>query len=226
VTSLSIARAVVATAGCLFPAGLRAADRSPQDDARITLRQTVDCWVETDLYFHRGEGVRALIGQSPTKTPSNWASVDTRVTLMRCLGSRTTKGETYVAELRFTPILLRGAAFRALYLQQFGSKKLPPLKPIVVDPPWRVESSDGFSLLQQFGECVVAGDPVNAHAILFESVASDREKKAYAALASALSKCVAGGSTIKFSKTLIEGVVAEGLYHLAGGDIHMRKAKQ
>ena len=222
--NLPVIPAAMATAGCLIPTAAWAADRSPQDEARITLRQTVGCWVETDLYFYRGEGVRALVGQSPTKLPSNWAPVKTRVSLMRCLGYRNAKGESYVANLKFTPTILRGAAFRALYSQQFGTRKLPPLNAIVADPPWRIEASDGFSLLQQFGECVVAADPAAAQAILFESVASEKEQAAYAALAPALSKCVAGGSTIKFSKTLIEGVVAEGLYHLAGGDIHMRKA--
>ena len=109
--------------------------------------------------------------------------------------------------------LLRGAAFRALYIRDF---KLPLLQgtPIVVDYV-REAGSDAHAYqratLKSFGSCVAKLDPAAARSLVLAEVASIEEDQSIARLRSSLGDCLRDG-TLKLNRGALQSVLAEVLY--------------
>ena len=226
---------IVLSLGCTT-SPLLAAKRSPADEARATLRMAADCAAKNNVFFRYGVQLGAFLQTSPldpalaklnvtglTFYDLNYGGRDSKfawtVAIRDCMFERRPLGDNHVGSLSFSPMLLRGMLFRGLYLQQFGRQGPIAFKPLPDRSNWRPSPDHGFAPLQQFGECVAERDPETSRAILVAPAGSEDEQRVYARLASALSACVGPGSTIHFSKSVIEGLVAEGLFHLSGGNL-------
>lgn len=123
-------------------------------------------------------------------------------------------------EIRFPLPLLRGALYTALYGEQYGRIAPGDLAKAPEPAWWSIDpgaSSASSSLaLAQFGACVARADPFDAHKLTLSIAGTSIEGEALAALVPALGKCLPAGSQFKFSKDIVRGTVAEGLYRLRG----------
>jgi hypothetical protein len=239
-------RALAIFVGCLamsvaMPAA--AAKRSPADEARATLRAVSECAAANNAFYKYGVQLRNFMATSPfdpslgkfdlagwTFDELNYSVRDPKfawATAIRdCMFQRRLANDEYVNSLSFTAVLLRGMMFRGLYRQQFGRTGTAAVQPPSAVPEWRVADDHGFTPLQQFGECVVQLNPQGSRDVLYAEAGSAGEADAYKRLASALNDCLTPGTTVRFSKGLIEGLLAEGLFHLSGGTLaDPRKAK-
>jgi len=63
----------------------------------------------------------------------------------------------------------------------------------------------------------VRDDPVNSRAVLDADIGSKREDAAFDALVPTLQKCMPSTGTYRFSRAVLEGLLAESLYNLALG---------
>jgi hypothetical protein len=187
---------------------------SDTDRARISLRKLSRCVARgQDQSVFKRVAARYLAGP-PTLERARTTGAYGMVQM--CVNSWGSGRDRYIESMQFAPELLRGGLFRALYLDRFGPKA-PVLRAASETSAWRLPDSDRYALMQRFGECVALGNPQAAVAAITSDVGTVREGAAYASLAPTLSKCVMSGSQIRFSKSTIEGVVAEALYHLSGG---------
>ncbi|MDQ2893598.1 MAG: hypothetical protein M3R64_11000 [Pseudomonadota bacterium] len=124
-------------------------------------------------------------------------------------------------EMRFQPRIMRGALFselvrrRAVETARGGAWTFPvmPYDAVALaDPANRVTQLD--AALLAFADCVVKRDPVGAQAVIVAPTATEAESVAIAALAPNLGPCLPAGQTIKLSRSILEGAVAEILYRV------------
>lgn len=116
-------------------------------------------------------------------------------------------------ELRMPAALMRGAVYRALYLQDFGSKAPAPA----------TSATPTGDPLQDFGACVNTVDPVHVRELVMATPATTVERTAIAALAPALGSCVAPGNNVRFSRATLQAVLAEAAYRQAGASQMVKK---
>jgi hypothetical protein len=122
-------------------------------------------------------------------------------------------------EIRFQPILLRGALFTELWqrrvLAESKSKPWGPALP-AYDLNAPMVDADAKAQLQQsllsFGDCIVKRDRPAANDVVVRQVGSKSQDEAYARLMPDLGPCLPQGQQVKFSKPILEGVLAEALY--------------
>jgi hypothetical protein len=122
--------------------------------------------------------------------------------------------------LQFHDIHFRGALFQALYNSEFKSG--PPsfgavttsnyraLYPETLSPPAR-----NTVALEQFGECVARADPQGVHDLLRSLAGSSRETALFQQLSPRFSACIPQGEKLAFSKIVLKGALAEGMYRLS-----------
>lgn len=118
--------------------------------------------------------------------------------------------------LEFDLTLFRGALFTALYRERFGAK-LPVLPEASANfregAPDPLDDISGQAIaLREFGECVVRRDPGVVHSIVTAKIGSAEEDALYKALVPHLGPCLNAGLQVKFSKTVLSGLLAEVLY--------------
>jgi hypothetical protein len=121
----------------------------------------------------------------------------------------------YYPSLSFEPSLMRGSIFRALYLDIKANRRAF-VTAADVAPAWS-EADDSRRVTQRFGDCVIAHDRDGADRAITAVATSPGEAEAYAALNPAFAQCVVEGSSIKFSKSVLEGILSEALYKQAAG---------
>ena len=238
-----LASLVAACLACL-PCAVLAQERAMSDEARSTVRMAADCAVQTRLNSRTGRDIVAFLGMSPSDPAvgrkvnlngltyqdlqggapypdHSWAAA-----LRNCMFTRRPSGKGAVGQVSFTPLLIRGMMFRGLYLKEFGQHAASQPLAAVQTPTWRFADGDAFNSLQAYGECVVRRDAEGARAILLAPTASREEQVAYGRMKPAFADCLSPGATMRFSKAVIEGLVAEGLFHLSGGTLdEPRRAK-
>ena len=124
-------------------------------------------------------------------------------------------------ELRFSFALLRGSFFEAVYLQQFG-RAGPVDFAGVKDSGYLARYTQPYSsealsaiALEQYGECVARANASAARALTASIPGSSSEAEAFGLLAPSLGPCLTKGNKIQFSKTILRGVISEGLYWLS-----------
>ena len=117
--------------------------------------------------------------------------------------------------------LFRGGLFRALYMREF---KLDG--PITFDPkiltgyrdrypePYSDAARSSIALVQ-FAECVTRADGANVRLLVGSVASSSVETSAIQVLAPKLGPCIAQGNQIRFSKPVLKGALAEGIYRLS-----------
>jgi hypothetical protein len=176
------------------------------DAARSSLRRVFDCAVEGNVYFHNSRGIFSILTgiQEPKDAGTFLREINS------CIDRNNYEGRR-VAKLKFTPVLMRGQIFRALYVNGYGRTKSKDLLlkfKLMGDLP----QTNPYYTIREFGICVVNKDTGNSRKILSLPTAGPEEQEGYAALAITFSDCVAPGNTIKFSKAIIEGAVSEALF--------------
>jgi hypothetical protein len=117
--------------------------------------------------------------------------------------------------------LLRGAIFQALYKREFKLSGPLTFNPALESgyatlytEPYSPEVQSSIAQVR-FGECVSRADAANVRGFISAPPGSALETSSVQALAPKLGPCVAQGNQIKFNKTVLKGMLAEGLYRLS-----------
>ncbi len=123
--------------------------------------------------------------------------------------------------LSFPVELLRSALFTALYAHDFAAS--PPSGDLAGLPPLRLsdeferpvaEIPDAFRALRAIGDCAARADAVAVHTLILTTIGSEQERAAVAAVMPALANCVPEDRQIRFSRTMLRGILSEALYKL------------
>jgi len=183
-------------------------------DARRTTRQFGTCVIA------RSPKLAQQVVEAPVVTP-NYSKMLNRLAADDCLGE---------GELRVPWLLMRTALFEALYVDQFGRggptdfKAVPSINHLAgytgEIPGW----AGNVIALARFGECLSRADPANARALLMNLPGSASENQSFAALTPRLGGCVLKGEKLTFSRSVIRGAVAEGMYRLSRATNHRAEA--
>ena len=124
-------------------------------------------------------------------------------------------------QLRFHDIHLRGALFQALYAQEFKAGRRPDLGGApgsnyrLLYPETLSGAARNAIALEQFGECVSRADPDSVHKLLRSLAGSSQETALFGSLTPRFGGCIPQGETLAFSKVILKGALAEGMYRLS-----------
>ena len=160
---------------------------APGAQARDTMNRYAECVVKM-----RAAAVRRALAQ-PTYAAAN--SELAKLAISDCLAG---------GDLIMEEVLFRGAVYRALYLRDFGREAALP-----VGGETLVEADDPVFI---FGDCVSRLDPEQTRAFVVARPATVEESDAVAKLGPSFGRCLAPGDQVRFSKTVLQGALAEALY--------------
>jgi hypothetical protein len=188
------------------------AQKSKENDAaRLSMRDFAECLVRS-RYGSRVRNIDAFLAMSPFAPDVDAAAG--KFATPDCLKSR--DAFSYIAKLQMKAQLLRGALFRARFINAFKARPLPAsFAAHDVKARWHVPTNDPFAPLQAIGECVVRGNPAGTRAVIEAPVGSSAEDAAYKHVIPTLQQCMPAGGTFTFSRTVLEGLFAESLYNLS-----------
>ena len=170
----------------------------PADQARAIAGEYARCVAQR----HRRAVDRAL----SLPFSGDWSSEMRRLTDANCLEYQM---------LRFSPDLIRGALFGATYRLDYAraAPALATAEAIDFAADGSAGGPDGsMPALRRAVDCGVRAAPGDARAIVLADVASPAETRAYAAWVPHLANCLPHGSPIRFSRTVLGGMIAEMLY--------------
>lgn len=177
-------------------ARLSTRDVSAAAQARDTMNRYAECVVKTRAAAVR----RALSTETPDAELARLASDD-------CLAS---------GQLQMGTSLFRGALYRALYLRDFGRD--------AELPAGEATPAASTNPLLLFGDCVARLDPAQTQAFVVAMPATPGEDEAVAALGASFERCVVAGDRIGFSKTVLQGALAEALYKRSAAAAELAEA--
>jgi hypothetical protein len=126
-----------------------------------------------------------------------------------------------LGELSFPLNVVRSAVIEALYFEEFGRSgptefsQVPPIDYLAGYPAELSGNARTIVALARFGDCVSRKDPVNARALAVSIPGSSDEKQRLSALGPSFNGCVVQGEKLTFSRSVIRGAVAEGLFRLS-----------
>ncbi|MBC9031561.1 hypothetical protein IAG41_04070 [Sphingomonas sp. JC676] len=175
-------------------------DVSAADQARDTMNRYGVCVVKV-----KSVAVKRALSQ-PTDQAIDSALA--KIAIDECLGS---------GELTMSRSLFRGAVYRALYIRDFGQVSQAPATIGMQgkDAAAEAAATTPMNLLQRFGDCVVRADPADAQALVLATAATQAERSAITRLGPSLGGCVAPTNQVRFSRAVLQGVLAEALYKRA-----------
>ena len=135
-----------------------------------------------------------------------------------CLSS----GDTGGVQLRFSPTVFRAGLFEELYRRNFG-RKGPTDFQAVTTSGYRELYGDAVAdpevrnaiAIKQFGECVTRADGAGVRELMTANAGSADEAGTFTRLAPRLGACLPKGEKIAFSKPILKGALAEGIYRLS-----------
>ncbi|MBN8815109.1 MAG: hypothetical protein J0J06_06645 [Sphingomonas sp.] len=118
--------------------------------------------------------------------------------------------------MNFSPVHFRGGLYTALYRERFGAG-MGTLKADAVDFAFGVTLSPGSAMasgvaLRKFLDCAVRRQPAAAHQVVTGKAGSAMENAGFSALMAGLSACVDKNARLRFTRTELEGLIAEVLY--------------
>jgi hypothetical protein len=124
------------------------------------------------------------------------------------------------SQMRFQPDLFSRSVYTALYRKYYG--KLAPDNAVVTMPTdYSVEYAVSSTpvpqsqlALRAFGDCTVASDAAAAHRFAISEMRGSDEKTALPGVMPSLEKCLQEGTKLKFSRTVLKGIIAESLYKI------------
>lgn len=211
-----IAVLLVSSAAVLAPPVAGAEPRRPPvkeaDAARATMRIYATCLVAGAWSKSRHAQLIGFLTVAPQSDAG--AKAAQKLSTPDCLSKAAKEGQ-YVAMLRFKADLIRGELFRALYLEQVKPPAHVHVPRAELEPGFNLGDTEVITTLQRFGDCVVAANPTSAAGAISPEVGSEAETHAYRALGSALGGCLPTGASWRFSRAVLEGVLAEALYKRA-----------
>jgi hypothetical protein len=174
-------------------------DISPAEQARDTMNRYAECIVKS-----RPTAVRRALSQPDQAITGELAKIASN----DCLQN---------GELTMNSSLFRGAIFRAVYMRDFGHESLPEaLEQVAMAAP--------ADPLVAFADCVVQLDPEDTRSFVLAEPATPDERGAAANLSASLAGCVAPGDQVGFSKTVLQGALAEALYKRTAAAAEVAKA--
>lgn len=126
--------------------------------------------------------------------------------------------------------VLRGAIYTALYKRDY-LRSYPPAKSVAIDymagNAGSSTAARNWATIRMFASCVSRMDPINARAAVLARVASVEERETYTKLTPAMGDCLTAKGSVTFSKTVLQGALAEVLYReassVAGVPVHAEK---
>lgn len=125
-------------------------------------------------------------------------------------------------QLQFNSMVFRGAVFQALYAAEFPTSSAPVDFSALPSSGYRDRyggdvppAARNAIALEQFGECVARADGAGVRALLGANANSSDETARFNALVPRFSACIPKGETLAFSKIVLKGAVAEGMYWLS-----------
>lgn len=123
-------------------------------------------------------------------------------------------------ELSLPVVLFRSSLYEAFYAKEFRDTPAGDLKaaaPIDYTAGYSSPLPDEASniiALAQMGDCVARAETAASHRLLISNPGTTSEAEAFSAIIPRLSGCVPEGQTVRFSKPVVKGAVAEALYRL------------
>jgi hypothetical protein len=121
------------------------------------------------------------------------------------------------SQMRFQPDLFSRSIYAALYTKYY--LKDPPADLSAIAPAdYQLEYKSTTAVspqqlaLRTFADCTVRGDVLAAHNFAISEIQSVAEKDTVPRVVAAMQQCLETGSTLKFSRTILKGLVAESLY--------------
>jgi hypothetical protein len=123
-------------------------------------------------------------------------------------------------KLRFQADLFRASLFTAMYQHDF--RRTPPadlasIPPLVIasefDAPERA-IPEGIFYSRAMGDCAARADARDVHSLLMTRIASAAERPALDKVMPALRNCLPAGRELRFSRSMLRGLLAEALYKL------------
>lgn len=125
-------------------------------------------------------------------------------------------------QLQFNSVVFRGTVFQALYAAEFPAADAPVDFATLASSGYRARYGDEVPdaarsaiALEQFGECVARADGAGVRALLGANANSSDETARFNALVPRFSACIPKGETLAFSKIILKGALAEGIYWLS-----------
>jgi hypothetical protein len=122
------------------------------------------------------------------------------------------------SQMRFQPELFSRSIYTALY-RKYYLKSAPTDFSGMADADYRTEYQVGDTpvsteqlALRTFSDCTVRQNPVAAHLFAISEMQSDAEKTAVPTVTTSMQQCLNAGATLKFSRTILKGLIAESLY--------------
>ncbi|HEV7340110.1 MAG TPA: hypothetical protein VGN68_00600 [Sphingopyxis sp.] len=124
-------------------------------------------------------------------------------------------------EMRFNEFLFRGGVYDVLYQKDY--RKVGPLDfAATPDVDYAAVGADALETpspshvaLIQVADCTVRKAPEEARNLILSGVASKSEGVAFASIVPSMEGCLSQGSQLKFSKSVLRGVIGEALYRLS-----------
>jgi hypothetical protein len=123
-------------------------------------------------------------------------------------------------QLRFQPDLFRLALYEALYRADFGRSPPPDvqaLPPLMLSSEFDARPEDvpeTMRFMRLFGDCAARRDAPAVHALLRTRIGTAEERAGIEALGSAMANCLPAQEKLRFSRGVLRGALAEGLYKL------------
>jgi hypothetical protein len=122
------------------------------------------------------------------------------------------------SQMRFKPELFSRSIYTALY-RKYYYKSVPADFADLEPADYRLEynSSSVPVLTEQlalrtFADCTVRQNAAAAHQFAITEMQSNAEKEAVPAITASMQQCLNTGATLKFSRTILKGLIAESLY--------------
>lgn len=122
------------------------------------------------------------------------------------------------SSLSFNAEIFSGASFLAmLRLDYRQADRVPALHSVDYMKLADVVAPEGrqYVATRSFAQCVVMAAPRETAALLFSRELSKSEDEAFASVSPHLGPCLAAGQEVKFSRTIIYGLLAEAMYRAA-----------
>jgi hypothetical protein len=214
-----IRASILMTAGALLCAGLAVPAHAQDDEGRAASRKEstrmmlgfAECTVRSDRS-------RPKVDRFLRMSPSNpeFTKLGNEFIKDRCVPPSTGS-----VTMKFDSLLFRYSLFEARYRIEFGKSPppktddLPPIDIAGEFDPRGANLPDVVVFLRKLGECSIRFLPAEAHAFVLALPYSDAEGVALQGLMPALGECMPEGQTLKFSRPMLRGAIAEALYKAA-----------
>jgi hypothetical protein len=129
------------------------------------------------------------------------------------------------AQMRFKETLFSRSLYTALYQKYY--RATPPADGLNIVPAdyrseftvTKIPVGDAQLALRAFGDCATKQNPKAVHDFVLSDLRSEAEKATVSKVVESLQQCLAPDVTLKFSRTLLKGLVAESLYKARKRDV-------